>query len=61
MLNSKYILEMQSLKNEIDMDFVMREVKALTDIEYPQTFEARANSTKYVEALLMREGLRALR
>ena len=47
---------MQSLKNEIDMDFVMREVKALTDIEYPQTFEARGNSTKYVEALLMREG-----
>ena len=47
---------MKSIASELDMSFIMREVSALTDIEYPQTFKARANSTDYVEALLKREG-----
>ena len=56
MSDFRFIKEMQGIKNEIDMDFVMREVKNLTDIEYPQTFKARAESTKYVESLLKKEG-----
>ena len=56
MIYDKYVLEMQNIAAELDMDFVMREVRALTDIEYPQTFTARRNSTKYVEALLKKEG-----
>ena len=47
---------MKSIAEAIDMDFVMKEVSALTDIEYPQTFKSRRNSTKYIEALLRKEG-----
>ena len=47
---------MKNIAAELDMDFVMREVEALTAIEYPQTFKARRNSTKYVESLLRKEG-----
>ena len=52
----KFTEEMQSLVKDVDMDFVMREIEALAAIEYPQTFKARRNSTKYVEALLKKEG-----
>ena len=47
---------MKDISRELDMSFIMKEVRALTDIEYPQTFKARANSTDYVEALLKKEG-----
>ena len=56
MLDKKFIAEMKTIAAELDMDFVMRECSALTDIEFPQTFKARANSTKYVENLLRKEG-----
>ena len=52
----RLISEMQGIAASLDMDFVMNEVRTLTDIEYPQTFAARANSADYVEALLKREG-----
>jgi len=52
----KFAEEMRTLAKDIDMDFVMRETEALTAIEYPQTFKARRNATKYVEALLKKEG-----
>ena len=55
-MNRKFIEDMQLFASEIDMDFVMRETEALTAIEYPQTFVARRNATKYVEALLKKEG-----
>ena len=55
-MEKRFISEMKSIASELDMSFIMREVSALTDIEYPQTFKARANSTDYVEALLKREG-----
>ena len=52
----KFVKEMREIAKELDMNFIMSEIASLTDIEYPQTFEARANSTKYVEALLRKEG-----
>ena len=52
----KLIKEMKNIACELDMDFAMRQVRALTDIEYPQTFTARKNSADYVEALLRKEG-----
>ena len=55
-MEKRLAAEIKSIAAELDMDFVMREVATLTDIEYPQTFKARANSTDYVEALLKREG-----
>ena len=55
-MDNIFIKQMCDLARDIDMDFVMREVRALTDIEYPQTFEARKKSADYVEALLRREG-----
>ena len=55
-MNRKFIEDMQLFASEIDMDFVMRETEALAAIEYPQTFVARRNATKYVEALLKKEG-----
>ena len=55
-INRKFAEEMRTLAKDIDMDFVMRETEALTAIEYPQTFKARRNATKYVEALLKKEG-----
>lgn len=56
MSNKKFIKQMRDLAREINMNFVMSEVKALTEIEYPQTFNARMESTKYVENLLRKEG-----
>ena len=52
----KFVNEMREIAKELDMNFIMSEIASLTDIEYPQTFEARANSTRYVEALLRKEG-----
>jgi len=52
----KFIREMKEIAKGLDMDFVMKEISALTDIEYPQTFEARKNSARYTEALLKKEG-----
>ena len=56
MSEKRFISQMKELAARLDMDFVMRECAALTDIEFPQTFKARANSTKYVESLLRKEG-----
>ena len=56
LMEKRFISQMKSISAELDMDFIMREVSTLTDIEYPQTFKARANSTDYVEALLKKEG-----
>ena len=55
-MNERFISELKSIASGLDMEFAMREVKTLTDIELPQTFKARRNSTEYVEALLRREG-----
>ena len=55
MIYKNLVSEMQDIAAGLDMDFVMREVRRLTDIEYPQTFTARKNSTDYVEALLRKE------
>ena len=52
----RLISEMQGIAASLDMDFVMNEVRTLTDIEYPQTFAARANAAAYVRDLLLREG-----
>ena len=56
MSDKRFVKEIQDIARETDMDFIMREIKSLTDIEYPQTFKARENATKYVENLLRKEG-----
>ena len=55
MIYKNLVSEMQDIAAGLDIDFMMREVRRLTDIEYPQTFTARKNSTDYVEALLRKE------
>ena len=35
----KFVKEMREIAKELDMNFVMKEIASLTDIEYPQTFE----------------------
>ena len=47
---------MKDIAAGLDMDFVMREISALTDLEFPQTFKARANAANYAKELLEREG-----
>ncbi|MBR5139857.1 MAG: AAC(3) family N-acetyltransferase [Clostridia bacterium] len=56
MSEKRFISQMKEIAARLDMDFVMKECAALTDIEFPQTFKARENSTKYVESLLRKEG-----
>ena len=56
MLYNKFVREMKDIADGLDIDFMMKEVRALTDIEYPQTFKARRKSTLYVEELLKKEG-----
>ena len=55
-ITPNFAKEMRELAKRLDMDFVMKEISALTDIEYPQTFEARKNSARYTEQLLKNEG-----
>ena len=56
MINSKFVQQMKDIAAELDMDFVMREISALTELEFPQTFKARANAANYTKELLIREG-----
>ena len=55
-MNKRFIEELRSLCKDIDIDFCMKEISAITDIEYPQTFPARLNSANYVTELLRKEG-----
>ena len=56
MINPKFVQQMKDIAAELDVDFLMKETAALTDLEYPQTFKARANAANYAKELLLREG-----
>ena len=52
----EYVNKMRDIAAGLDMDFVMREISALTELEFPQTFKARANAANYAKELLVKEG-----
>ena len=56
MINPKFVQQMKDIAAELDVDFLMKETAALTDLEYPQTFKARANAANYAKEILLREG-----